>query len=517
MPTKETEETKTRRPPEVFDYHGIPIYYRVEDREYGEYPTLLILSIRDKHGNIVCKCPKSPHRFPKAYRNNKEQALELLIPKFLSKYLDPNSSDGLERRKALAQKGLLSFGIVYELDMAYLRKQNHWRKNTFNRYNQQMKPLLAKWHTVPLDQLIPEECATLLEKQPYDTHHSCASLLRQIFARECKLGTYKENPWIDYTPQVRRKKAKTTENLKQAELTTEQCREILKLCVQNITAVTNGSIYLAAAFLLFLGIPLKELCSLTYADLKCTREFRDCTVIQFQEERYQREGSKQYIHMPILEGYRRRVIAIPDVLVILCTMRLATFPKVMTDEAKTQCPLIHSLKNRNAAMRPDHLHKSLQKIFGQICESSKFGGKFSVVDRFIATAKSNLRWVGFTEEEMCYHFGWTPKSTAAKSYINFADESQLNRCKRKLELWTQGLCTALPDWEKVNRKYQKRKLSDTQMFSPDPGAVCLFQGTFQPFTTEGANIPTIDFEIASTGGLSTVKVEYIKITDGKDR
>lgn len=500
--------------PRILNYHGIQIHYRVEYRNGGTCPTLIVLSIQDKHGDVVCKFPKSPLRFPKSCGSNVDQALELLIPKFLGKYLDPQSKDGhgLERRKDFMQKGLLPFGILYELDIKHLHTQNRWRTKTFNRYNRQMKPLLGKWHTVSLDQLTPEKCAAALEKLPYDIHRSCANLIRQIFAHECELGTYKENPWINYTPQTRRKKAKTTENLKQAELTVGQCREILKLCVQNITSATNGSIYLAAAFLLFLGIPLKELCSLTYGDLRCTHEFRDCTVIQIQEERYRKEGSKQYRHIPILEGYRQRTLALPDVLTDLCAMHSAAFLNTNADENKTQYPLIHSPKNWKATMRPDHLRKNLQKIFGHICVASQFGGRFSVEDRFIATAKSNLRWVGFSEEEMCYHFGWTPQSTAAKSYNDFASESQLNQRRRKLERWTQELCTFLPDWESAKSTYLKKKTTTgARMFSPAPGTVCLFRGTFQPFTADDIDMPMLDLEIFSTGGLSTVKVEYIKI------
>lgn len=504
----------TRNPPKVYDYHGIPIHYRVEKRKSSKRPTLL-LSLREGHRKILYK--GSLRRFPKSCPDETYtlQALELRTPDFLAKCLEPNSPDGLERRISFAQKGLLTFGAVYDLDMAYFCKKYHWRKVTLSKYNQQMKPLLDSCHKLPLDQLTPVSCMSLLKEQSDNERCSCINLVKKIFAFECVLGTYQENPWLNYTPQTPRKKTKTMENLKQAELTTEQCREVLKLCMQNITSMTNGSIYLAAAFLMLMGLPPKELCSLTYGDLKHTHEFKDCTVIQIHEERYRKEGTKQYTHLPILEGYRRRTLALPDVLVDLCTVHLATFPKTMTDEDKAQCPLIHSPKNRMAAMRPNDLCKSLQKIFGQICEASQFGGRFPVENRLIATAKSNLRWVGFTEEKMCYHFGWTPKTTASKSYINFADESQLERCRRKLERWTRKLCATLPDRAELNSK--KKKSIETGAFYPDPERVCLLQGTFQPFSEDDINIPTLDLEISSTSGLASVKIEYIKLIDGKDR
>lgn len=349
-----------RKKPNVFDFHGLPIHYRIELRSEAQKPKAqspaastgccftgrrkkiptILLSIRNDEGIIY----ETIKRFPKESNGDINRALELLAPKFLKTYFDLGSKDGLDRRVKHAESDTLTFGVLWLVDMKVLQKKNNWKNATLKRYNKLMIPLLKNFHDLPFDRLTPVVCTPTLEKMSYDDHLLCANLIRKIFEIECAFGVYKDNPWSNYNPQSRRKKGKTTENLEQRELTTGQCQEIMARCSKGVANPGNGGVSLAAAFLLTLGISVKELCALSLSSIRFLQEPEGCLAIQINEERCRPEDSKQYKKSAILEGYRCRLLILPDVLSSLLRIHFSDL-EVLTEQ-QPQRPLIHDPKNR---------------------------------------------------------------------------------------------------------------------------------------------------------------------------
>lgn len=492
---------KERQAAQVYNYHGFPVYYRVEHRKDGD---ALILSLRDELGQM--KYEDSPHRFPKAAKGDIEQALELLGLKFLMRCFAPTSKDSLARREKYVKEGSLPFGALWHMDISVLKEKNGWRTNTFEKYNRQIEPLLSAFGEHPLDQFTPTNCISVLEKMSYQDHCQCVNLLRRIFECECSFGSCKENPWTNYKPQARRKKGKTTENLRQKELTTEQCREIMALCQAKASLSSYGGIYLAAAFLLLTGLSLPELCALRLSDVKVLSEPKGCLAIQIDHERYLPEGAKQYKLNAIEEGYRKRTLILPD---FLSSLIAAHFPPMENmPEKQFQNPLIHGPKGYLQVARPDQLRRELNRTFGGICGSSEFGAPLSAEDRLRQTAQWNLRRVGFTEEEMRYHFGWAPQTTAAKSYNDFACASQLNRRRRIQNRWAKKVCPPPVAEGSV------KMTAGIKSFYPASGKLCDIRGElFLPEASTDGGPENFSLILSATGGMRNLLIEYIK----KDR
>lgn len=489
---------KERQAAQVYNYHGFPVYYRVEHRKDGD---ALILSLRDEHNRM--KCEDSPHRFPKAAKGDIEQALELLSLKFLMRCFAPTSKDGLARRVEYVKKGTLPFGALWHMDISALKEANGWRTSTFEKYNRQIEPLSSAFCECPLDQLTPTNCISILEKMSYQNHCQCANLLRRIFEYECSFGSFEENPWTNYQPQARRKKSKTTENLRQRELTTEQCREIMGLCQEKASLSSYGGIYLAAAFLLLTGLSFPELCALRLSDVKVLSEPKGCLAIQINHEKYLPEGAKKYKSNAIEEEYRKRILILPD---FLSSLIAAHFPPMenMT-EKQFQNPLIHGPKGYLQVARPDQLRRELNRTFGGICGYSEFGATISVEDRLRQTAQWNLRRVGFTEEEMRYHFGWVPQTTAAKSYNDFACASQLNRRRRIQNRWAKKVCPPPVAGE------SEKMTAGIKSFYPASHKLCDIRGElFLPEASTDGGTGSFSIILSAAGGMRNLFVEYIK-------
>lgn len=489
---------KQRNQPLEYNYHGCLIYYRVENRKGID---TLVLSLRDEHNRM--KYEDSPHRFPKKAKGNIEQALELLGLKFLMRSFAPTSKDGLARRVEYVEKGMLPFGALWYMDISALKEKNGWRTNTFEKYNRQIEPLLSAFCEYPLDQLTPTNCISVLEKMSYQNHCQCANLLRRIFECECSFGSFEENPWTNYQPQARRKKNKTTENLRQKELTTEQCREIMGLCQEKASLSSYGGIYLTAAFLLLTGLSLPELCALHLSDVKALSEPKGCLAIQIDHEKYLPEGAKKYKSNAIEEEYRKRILILPD---FLSSLIAAHFPPMENmSEKQLQNPLIHGSKGYLQAARPDQLRRELNRTFGSICGSSEFGATFSVEDRLRQTAQWNLCRVGFTEEEMRYHFGWVPQTTAAKSYNDFACASQLNRRRRIQNRWAKKVCPPPVTGEPA------KMTAGIKSFYPASGKLCDIRGELSLSEASTAGGPeNFSLILSAAGGMRNLLIEYIK-------
>lgn len=507
-----------RMNPDVFDFHGLPIHYRIELRSEAQKPKALsplastggcpagsrkkiptiLLSIRNDEGIIY----EAAKRFPKESNGDINRALELLAPQILKTYFALGSKDRLDRRKTNAESGTLTFYVLWIIDMDIFQKAEDWKKGTVDKYNRLMTPLLAEFHDLPFDQLTPVVCTPILEKLSYEDHRQCANLIRRIFNLECALGVYKKNPWSNYYPQSRRKKGKTTENLQQKALTTGQCREIMELCCQRASNPGNGSIYLAAAALLLTGLSLPELCALRLSNIKILSEPKNCLAIQVEQKRYLPDHAKQYTIKNLDEGYQKRILVLPDLLSFLLRTH---FPNLedLTEKQLRQ-PLIHDPKNRLHFIRPDQLRSDLQTIFGDICSSPEFSKKkISVANRLRQTAQNNLQQVGLTEEEMRYHFGWVPQTTAAKSYNDFACGSQLNRRRRILNRWAAKI-----DPRPADRSTQKTA-AGTRIFSPVPGKLCDLHGDLLLNISGEETSDGLSFTLSAVGGLRHIHIKYL--------
>lgn len=433
-----------RHVPGVYVYYGQPVYYRLEERSSGP---VINLSIRmgakaatGRQGTPLGK--PATWKLRAEEKDDPRKALARMVPKFLIKCLAIDRAEGAPWREV--GEGC-TLGVLWTVDFPYLKARHHWNRETCQRYQRAMGPLLEKFGTVPLRELTPASLGAYLDQ----LDSVGLSLLRRLVELERTTLGLEENPWIDVGHtlhrNVRSHRQNLQDNLRVKDLTTGQCVQIVRWCMENCKNGRNGSYSLAVLFLLLVGISPKELYGLRWEDVRSLRYY-PCMTISISRVGKQRSGGKRYQIREILHGPRRRILAIPHLLVrALDFQRTRLLARGIQAQALGQLPLIGDPKNIRFPVPPDRLKRWIKNHIGPMVDTSvHFGRTVHPCRQLQTTALRNLMRIGFESDELRYHLGLKPRTTAAIYYNDFASEDQLYKRHLLQERWITRLLEDRP-------------------------------------------------------------------------
>ena len=430
-----------RKAPEVYDYYGQPIYYRLENRDSG---LVINLSIRigadpatGRKGTILGRA--ATWKLSPEDQKDIQQALFRMVPKLLIKRLSINKEDGLCWR----EKGDgCTLGVVWTIDFPILAEHNGWNRETCQRHQRTMAQLIKKYGEMPLKEFVPTDLGEELDTVTQDQ----IRLLRRLFELEWPAFGLEENPWLDAGLSVRRSVRSHAENLRDnlriKDLTMGQCAGIVRLCLKNCDS-GSGSYYLAVLFLLLVGLGLDELYGLRWGDVVPLRYYL-CMTIRISGVGVRPGGGKRYKRIDVLTGPRHRVLAIPDLLVwALDQRRTYLLQQGVKPEKLGSLPILGDPKNYGYPITPEKMKKWVKKHIGPLLDRTvEYGAAIPPYRQLQITAQRNLIRCGFEEDEVQYQLGHRPKTTAAMYYNDFASEHQLFRRHCLQKRWMAQLPAA---------------------------------------------------------------------------
>lgn len=433
-----------RNTPKIYDYYGQPVFYRLEDRDSGLVVNLSIRMganlVTGRQGTTLGK--PMTRKLPSEDQDNIhiQQSLSHRVPELLIKCLSINKADGILWREN--GEGC-TLGVLWTIDFPILAGRNKWNSETCQRHQQMMAPIIKKYGRTPLAEFVPtnlsEDLDSLVPAQ--------ISLLRRLFELEWEVFGLEENPWINVGHLVQRNVRSHEENLRDnlriKDLTMDQCAKIVQLCLKNCNG-GSGSYYLAVLFLILMGLDLGELYGLRWDDIVPLRYYL-CMTIRISGLGVRPDGRKKYKRIDVLTGPRHRVLATPNLLVwALDQRRTCLLQQGVKPEKLGELPVLGDPKNYRYPITPEKMKKWVKKHIGPLLDgSAEYGATIPPYRQLQITAQRNLRRCGFEADEVQYHLGHKPKTTAASYYNDFACENQLFRRHRLQVRWMAQLMAAL--------------------------------------------------------------------------
>ena len=424
---------------ETYSYYGVPVFYRIENRQVGKS---LVLSLRvNEEGKLADPCDRivyedGPLLIDKELSKGKtiDEIIGKRIPAFWERAfpIDKGDLTGLDR-------GCydLPLAVIWDIDKKKMKKDQNWGDSTKKEYDRSFEWILERWGHLPLREVVPALCAPQLLEETESKHERIARAMRQLFYCEAELGFVTENPWE--SPVQGRRRQQNQDHLGQVYiadyvLPRSCCRQIVSRCFAGLTRKADGGLYFGVLLCMVVALSLDEIAALTFDCFRYLVHYPMQMVIDIRQHLVRRGNnwSIQKLDQPA----RIRQVAVPS----LIKKALETYKNTVSGQGNEY--VLRSPKNAARRITPDMFKKWVDENFGDIVKEYVMLGPIpsnkGVYEILHQTALAQPDICGYEEEEARYVRGKKPKATHAKHYCDFANEAELNKMGALLDWRATG-------------------------------------------------------------------------------
>ena len=416
-----------------YDFYGLPIYYRLENRNEAPVYSLSLYDTWSHPGNGKKLCEKNL-RLPKGHEGKSEEVImEQLIPKFLrlafpSPFVSAQMGKAGDWRESALRH--LPLATVLAIDSDNIIDFNSWSKETARDFKYAAEWLTENHGRKLLHEIVPDTIGESLPHAKYTRVYAIAWTLQFLFLYETFRGVQLDNHWEEYANTIRRThRNRRISGRKQTNLEyipKDDLQQILRVALNALKVSQDSRTF---AYLLFLATPLslEEICALTFGDFEYLHEY-DGLVIHITKTCAKPEGGKNYRLTDISDSYACRDYPLPSIL------RQAF--QYLKPASSDYFLVPHPTSPRKRFPPNQFLQYIWDNYLNIKSRKTRIPYKKSRIQHLIKqTVMSNLSSCSFEEDELLFLYGKRPESTAGLYYCDFGAEGELYRLSALQDRW----------------------------------------------------------------------------------
>lgn len=368
-----------------------------------------------------------------------------------------------------AKSADIHFSLMGTYALHVLHKNIKFEKSTRDRQRRALNLMVACWGALPVGEILPERCADDLLKMETTAATECVALLRQLIPAALTGVVENVCVWDKYTQAGRKKRYSPSRRVRSVLLNNPpapgKIEPIIKRCLDGIAAGVEAEKYLATLIMMCERVTLEEICALRLKSMTALPGYDDHYGLLIED--YVVAHGTRKKNDGHVRGQRHTIekMEAPDKRVI----GVAKIASDAWDSYRTAHPdygdarlLLSSPQNANRVLAPDIFMGWLDEHFGDlfpvhsaIVEGKVITTNFDAEAHLITTACFLLEDCScYSEEEIRYHYGETPKHMDAKHYAGFDAPSEIVAMGEFQNLAIAKLCSGVPDQGK-SRKSRK--------------------------------------------------------------
>ena len=436
---------------------GIVISYRVERRDAGAHPTIVMntklgqISVRSNPARIGLKNwghikdKLGQPGFLRFLPSLTDRLFVLLIAAWCEAHVEGT----LDKNAPSLPLGVLLRGLGNEL------RSKDVTAAAAKRRENAIAALLEHEGETALELVTPDRCRSWLPSSPSQCME-CAAVMHRLYTALAFRGVFNPDPWSGFSSSLRPKEP-SIESLQRRYLCQKflnhmEIRQVLENCL-----AIKDSVSVAILLILILKLTIEEVCALSSGDLVRLKFFDVHALIV--TEIYQR----------VNQNYRIKAIREEDAVILPVPTIVANIIKCLGENAKSNnnakvkgnidaLPIVSQSSNRCARMKPSALTKAINERLPYI-DVARGQSLIGLLQR---TAANFADECGFDADQIRYFLRYRANSTAAKHYASFISEDAL---LGMVQMMDQHLAELLTDESDACCEVKLEKRGTTEIYS----------------------------------------------------